>query len=76
MRLTALWLSVACLHLKRGRSEKKKKAELIIAERGCDIFSRITLNRFLLLKVTVGYGVISVRALSINCTYWAFNIPA
>lgn len=39
LRLTALWLSVARLHLKRGRLEKKKKAELNIAERGYEIFS-------------------------------------
>lgn len=32
--LTALWLSVARLHLKRGRLEKKKKAELNIAGPG------------------------------------------
>lgn len=33
VRLTALWLLVARLHLKRGRSEKKK-AELNIARAG------------------------------------------
>lgn len=44
VRLTALWLSVARLHLKRGRLEKKKKAELNLADRGCDNFRKKSLT--------------------------------
>lgn len=61
LRLTALWLSVARLHLKRGRLEKKKKAELNIADRGCDIFYENNIKQIPLSENTAVNGDFQLR---------------